>query len=274
MSTFSPETINNQLERIKQRKRLETQQNPNSSIALKRPYDEVQQYTDFGPQELDTKLLENPLVDQLQDTVLDGDNEATATEVVKARNRQAYKAYKDAQKQLQAARRNQVKLNQGAPTYNPNTGQYENAPSTGSPAGPGSSYYTQTPKWLDINAGMTTFNVGGRSYTVNASVANRFKGFLTELVGMGYKIKSHGSFADRNQANGSGQKSLHAYGLAIDLNPFGHGNSFNPGNKGVHQTNLPKGISALARKYGLVWGGDWRNSKDYMHFSVPYGGRL
>jgi hypothetical protein len=27
-------------------------------------------------------------------------------------------------------------------------------------------------------------------------------------------------------------------------------------------------IQALAKKYGLVWGGDYRNRKDEMHFEV------
>jgi len=58
--------------------------------------------------------------------------------------------------------------------------------------------------------------------------------------------------------------SNHASGTAIDLNatkhPLGAENTFTD-----EQT---KTIRRLCRKYGLRWGGDYRNRKDEMHFEV------
>jgi hypothetical protein len=57
--------------------------------------------------------------------------------------------------------------------------------------------------------------------------------------------------------------SNHSSGTAIDLNatqhPLGKVGTFEPG-------KVPM-IQALAKKYGLTWGGDWTR-KDEMHFEI------
>jgi hypothetical protein len=81
-------------------------------------------------------------------------------------------------------------------------------------------------------------------------------------------------------ARGQTTWSQHAYGLAIDVNPF-----HNPMAKGdlvlpelagayADRTVLRPGMHALdgpaVRAFagiGWQWGGDWRSSKDWMHFS-------
>ena len=79
---------------------------------------------------------------------------------------------------------------------------------------------------------------------------------------------------------GSEQISLHAYGLAIDINPF-----YNPyvGADGVilpleaeeyadrdayFKMKIDKNDYAykLFTEAGFTWGGDWKNNKDYQHF--------
>ena len=67
------------------------------------------------------------------------------------------------------------------------------------------------------------------------------------------------------QVRGSTDKlSNHASGTAIDLNatkhPLGAAGTFTP-----MQTVL---IQALSKKYGLRWGGDYKNRKDEMHFEI------
>lgn len=288
---MTPEEMTESLKRIRDRRRVLAGNNANSPVAVRDYREGAQQFNEFAPQVMDTRLVENPFSDQIAQTAGRTSTQATAASGVEAQNRFNWQQFQMEQQRLKEAERNRVKPTKdkirppkplNVPPKDPS--QYETihyttpgSPGsvTGGPAtGTGSSYYTQSPEWLDINAGLTTFKAGGRSWTLNASVAPRFKAFINALVGTGYVIKSAGSYANRNQANGSGNRSLHSYGLAIDINAFQHGNSYNPGNAGVHQTNLPKGISALAAKYGLVWGGDWRNSKDYMHFSVPYNGLL
>lgn len=299
MSGYTQEELANSLLRVKQRKQALAGGDPNSPVATRDYREGARNFNDFAPQEMDTKTLDSPFAAQVNELIGKTSTQATAASGVQAQNKFYYDQLLQEQQRLATANKNRVKpskdkiqqpkqLNAGKNpsilpdgTVNPNlVGNTVYGPGYGPQTGanpttvPGSSYYTQSPSWLDPNAGLTTFQAGGHSWTLNASVAGRFKGFINALTATGYKIKTAGSYADRDQANGSGQKSLHAYGLAIDINAFGAGNSYNPGNAGVHQTNLPKGISALAAKYGLVWGGDWRNSKDYMHFSVPYGGRL
>ena len=107
---------------------------------------------------------------------------------------------------------------------------------------------------------------GGIEYTVAAQYASNFKGFVDELEKSGYKIKSIGGYANRNIA-GTNKKSYHSLGAAIDINP-----SANPHLKdGRLQTDMPPNVGAIAAKYGLGWGGNWRSSKDAMHFSMGAG---
>lgn len=82
---------------------------------------------------------------------------------------------------------------------------------------------------------------------------------------------------------GSKKLSQHAYGLAVDINPF-----YNPyvtfPNGEVHvapagseqwserENNFPYKIDEndlcykLFKEHGFTWGGDWNSSKDYQHF--------
>lgn len=66
------------------------------------------------------------------------------------------------------------------------------------------------------------------------------------------------------QVRGGGSWSFHSAGIAIDLNSvkhfYGARNTFSP-----RQASMCR---ALARKYGLRWGGDYRRTADEMHFEV------
>ena len=58
--------------------------------------------------------------------------------------------------------------------------------------------------------------------------------------------------------------SNHSSGTAIDLNATKH-----PLAKvGTFEANKVPMIRALAKKYGLTWGGDYKNRKDEMHFEI------
>jgi hypothetical protein len=58
--------------------------------------------------------------------------------------------------------------------------------------------------------------------------------------------------------------SCHSSGTAIDLNATQHA----LGKIGTFPAEKVPMIRALAKKYGLTWGGDYRNRKDEMHFEV------
>jgi hypothetical protein len=58
--------------------------------------------------------------------------------------------------------------------------------------------------------------------------------------------------------------SNHASGTAIDLNALLH-----PlGKRGTFPAEKVPMIRALAKKYGLFWGGDYKNRADEMHFEI------
>jgi len=71
-------------------------------------------------------------------------------------------------------------------------------------------------------------------------------------------------YAFRNVRGSSDRLSCHSSGSAIDLNatrhPLGKVGTFPP-------EKVPM-LRALAKKYGLKWGGDYKGRADEMHFEV------
>jgi D-alanyl-D-alanine carboxypeptidase-like protein len=79
--------------------------------------------------------------------------------------------------------------------------------------------------------------------------------------------------------NGTGSWSMHAFGLAVDINPLenpyvGCGQSRDPAtkpyfNRSRHRPGMVTGrVVSAFRSIGWGWGGAWAGStKDYMHFS-------
>ena len=121
------------------------------------------------------------------------------------------------------------------------------------------------------SGGMTTLKTqSGVSYTVGSAYKERFFGLVNDLENQGYKINSISSFRPGATVAGSGRPSVHSRAGAIDINPSANPHTF-PGSRNYGQTDLPSNIGETARKYGLGWGGDWRSSKDTMHFSVSTG---
>lgn len=113
----------------------------------------------------------------------------------------------------------------------------------------------------------------GKSTYVAAIYAKNFQNFINEFERTpapnhpnGYTIYSLGGYVHR-QSRGSKKWSYHASGVAIDINP-----KENPYQK-TFESDMPEGTSAMAKKYGLGWGGDWNSVKDAMHFSVAKGER-
>ena len=114
----------------------------------------------------------------------------------------------------------------------------------------------------------------GKSTYVATIFAKNFQNFINEFERTpapnhpnGYTIYSLGGYVHRKSAAGNGKWSYHASGASIDVNP-----KENPYGK-TFITDMPKDTSAMAKKYGLGWGGDWTSSKDAMHFSMASGER-
>ena len=103
-----------------------------------------------------------------------------------------------------------------------------------------------------------------QALTVNKAAAPHFEGFLKDLAATGYKMDSVAGYALRDKVGAKGI-SQHAFGNAIDINPYGLGNPLTTNGKIV--TNLPPEVRQIAAKWGLSWGADFRgNRKDSMHF--------
>ena len=107
---------------------------------------------------------------------------------------------------------------------------------------------------------------------INKAVKDNFVGFLNALVGSGYHAVSVGGYNNRN-IKGTNRKSNHAYGAAIDIDPFELGNGFDSG----HTSKIGSGfkgdafMASLAHSYGLGWGGEWKSKRDWMHFEAANG---
>ena len=72
------------------------------------------------------------------------------------------------------------------------------------------------------------------------------------------------SYAYRDVRGVPGKLSNHSSGTALDLNSLRH-----PlGKAGTFPAEKVPMIQALAKKYGLAWGGDYKNRKDEMHFEI------
>lgn len=71
-------------------------------------------------------------------------------------------------------------------------------------------------------------------------------------------------YSFRNVRGSTDKLSNHSSGTAIDLNATHH-----PlGKVGTFPAEKVPMIRALAKKYGMTWGGDYRNRKDEMHFEI------
>ncbi|MBO5479175.1 MAG: M15 family metallopeptidase [Clostridia bacterium] len=112
--------------------------------------------------------------------------------------------------------------------------------------------------------------------TVHKAVAEDVKAIFKEIQQSGFKIKSVGGYSWRNAA-ASSSRSHHSYGIAIDINPTENymikdgkiisGSFWKPGENEYSITPNGPVVKAFSKR-GWTWGGTWKSSKDYMHFSL------
>lgn len=109
----------------------------------------------------------------------------------------------------------------------------------------------------------------GVKYHVHKDYAKRFEGLVKDLEDTGYHIHSMSSYRPDAFVAGTGRRSAHADGMAIDINP-GKNPHTRPHHHNYGQTDMPELVtkSRIHKKHGLGWGGEWNSSKDTMHFSA------
>jgi D-alanyl-D-alanine carboxypeptidase-like protein len=110
---------------------------------------------------------------------------------------------------------------------------------------------------------------GHKFGSVAAGTAKLWTAMLDELVPRipGGLNGNLGCFADRANVNNPSRLSLHAYGLACDINYDANCN----GCAGYGRTGtyvLPPETHDIAAKWGYVWGGDFTGTPDPMHLEV------
>lgn len=107
----------------------------------------------------------------------------------------------------------------------------------------------------------------GGSVTVAKAYASRFTGLMNDLYKAGYHFKSVGGYNYRNIA-GTNKLSKHATGEAIDIDPGPNRGTRLGGGGNPYGYFNPNVAVAIARKWGLDWGGTWKGQEDPMHFST------
>lgn len=114
---------------------------------------------------------------------------------------------------------------------------------------------------------VTISTPGGARFTVAAAHKDQFQGLVNDLEAGGYLLdpKTSGGYNPRYIA-GTTTPSEHAFGRAIDVN-------WNDNARGRPGTISSDVAHALAQKYGMTWGGDWKN-RDDMHFEVRRDGSV
>ena len=104
-------------------------------------------------------------------------------------------------------------------------------------------------------------------FAVAKKVAPIFKAFLAEfnkLVESIDKGQDDWGYAYRQVRGSTDMLSNHASGTAVDVNA----NKHPLGAQGTFKPEQVKTINELCDKYGLRWGGNYKNRKDEMHFEI------
>lgn len=241
-----------------------------------RNYMRPKEYTEFLPQGIPGLRLPDTSALGANVSAIGGvSNAATKISMVQAQNERDYQqmlaaqtALQQAQKGLKQATKKSTK-SITAPYQGGGIGNLKNVPQNSGGQAlnvPPGKFKDPTP--FSIGSGLGNYKWKGFNLTLNKSIADNFIGFLNSLAKSGYQINSIGSYSNRNIA-GTNTKSLHSYGLAIDINPGNNPVTWN----GKNVTDLPANVGRLAAKYGLTWGGNWNGTKkDTMHFSKPWFG--
>jgi hypothetical protein len=116
---------------------------------------------------------------------------------------------------------------------------------------------------------LVPFSYAGVSFgSMHRDVVNVFRALLDELVPLipGGLVDGQCGCYNPSSVTVGGQRSFHTYAIAIDINWGENRMGANQHPTGPH--TLPSATSAIARKYGCEWGGDWTNPQDWMHIEV------
>lgn len=109
----------------------------------------------------------------------------------------------------------------------------------------------------------------GKRVQIHKKLAGEIQAIFKEIKDTtNFNAYSVGGFCYRNVA-GTGRLSAHAFGMAVDVNardnPYHYDASHSDDN--IHMRTNAHPVVKIFKKYGWYWGGNFKNRKDYMHFS-------
>jgi hypothetical protein len=100
--------------------------------------------------------------------------------------------------------------------------------------------------------------------TIESHIFNLFSEYVAKGYENNYPITQLGCWVPRHKmSNTEKSLSIHAWGLAIDINWL-----YNKVNTGG---NMPHYVVTLFKQYGFNWGGLWTRPRDPMHFQFYDG---
>lgn len=108
---------------------------------------------------------------------------------------------------------------------------------------------------------LSTYSFMGKQVTTNSKIKPCLKAVEADLkykYKTRYKLHVIGGYSD---SPGNNPRLFHAYGGAVDINP-----AQNPMCNGGCGHNIPSSWVRAFRAHGFYWGGNYKNTKDYMHF--------
>lgn len=118
---------------------------------------------------------------------------------------------------------------------------------------------------------MTSINLFGFNTAVAKSIVSRLGQVNADWVRRGgnsfYRVYSVGAYNCRRITGGSGY-SVHAYALAVDINPRENAYVKPKPSRGCPTDMTSSGFHNLFINRGFGWGGNWRSACDAMHFSA------
>ena len=119
---------------------------------------------------------------------------------------------------------------------------------------------------VDINGNPSTMTL-----TIHKKLVHEITAVFNELKAIGFPVRKSDTAAYnwRNMASGS-SRSHHSYGCVVDLNWNSNpmigvtAGSYRPGKDPYSVTSR---VVQIWKNHGFYWGGDWKTTKDYMHFT-------